>query len=335
MKVSSINSFLQTTTAINSGHSTINKKISNQPVSSVINKNFTPVNFYGISKDMHSFQEFKKAAKMSGLCSLDDLIANIKPENFIGKGANSKVYKFINPLLDKWVLKECKVPFAQECKLLFEPSQDAFYGYNMGQEIAKAGNKYIVLKKIEGIEHSIPNWTDKITHAGEITTEEARQFVNSLSKIQEFPQAAFDQYASDLKMLQDKGYKQDSINPNNLLIDYDKKIIHIIDFTKADHSKQVNSRMDLIMPLLDFSLFKNFHDKLNSEEQKQLIDYSKTIIEKCNKASKKANLSQSEGTFLKYIELVDSAFGWFLKDKGGDYRTRYDNMKSILNKQLK
>ena len=62
------------------------------------------------------------------------------------------------------------------------------------------------------------------------------------------PQTTFDQLAKDVKVLSDKGYKLDSINPNNLLVDEDKQQIHIIDYFKVKSSEQhlyQNSCFDL------------------------------------------------------------------------------------------
>ena len=291
-------------------------------------------NFRGIIIDSFSFDEFQKAAIKCGIISLKNLIKNIKPENVIGSGANSTVYKFDSKLLNNWVLKEDKKIFTVPCKKLFEQTEDVLYGFNMGQEIAKSGSKYRILKRIEGIAHSVPNWSQKISSGSIVNYSESLNFLNSLKKLQNFPQEAFNNYALELKKLEDKGFKQDSINPNNILIDYDKQIIHIIDFFKACDPSHINSSQDLICVLLDFSLFKNFYEQLSLNERKLIIGYSKNIIKKCNIAALNAGLKQDEQIYLNFLSNVDKWFGFKLINNGGNYRSRYDSMKKILSENI-
>lgn len=291
--------------------------------------------FCANKQDKYSYKEFIKAAGQSGINSVSDLENNIKQENIIGIGANSEVFKFDNPKLEKWVLKRDKNPFYEPVKNLFEPVTDDFFGFNVGQEIAKSGNRYRILKKVTGTPHSIANWSHTIDNGSHVNREESLEFLNSLKEIQKFPQSAFNDYAQSLKKLGDKGYKQDSINPNNILIDHDKKMIQIIDFFKVADPSHVNSKYDLTSALLDFSLYKNFYEKLRGDEQKQLLEYSNTIIEKCNKASKIAGLRQDEKTYIDFLRNVDKWFGVHLVNKGGDYQTRYNMMKSILTNSNK
>ena len=280
--------------------------------------------------DDASFKEFDKARQLAGIHSLQELQANIKEENLLGTGANSSVYSFDNPSLDKWAIKEDKVPFKTSTKSLFEQTQDEFEGANLGQEIAKAGDRYRILKKIEGNVHSIKDWSYKINGNIPVSESEALQFVSSLYEIASFPQSTFDDYAEQLKLLGDNGYKQDSINPNNILVNSKKQKLHIIDTFKADNEAHVNSRIDLINVLLDFSFFDQFYGKLDTTGKAQLLKSAQTIIEKCNIASKKVGLPQDEATYLKYLTEVDKWFGIYLVEKGGDYRTRYDRMKELL-----
>ena len=285
--------------------------------------------FKGKTND-DSFESFNRARLEAGIYSIEDIEENLTNENLLGTGANSSVYSFNDVRLDKWAIKVDKIPFETHTKKLFEKTQDVFEGYNMGQEIAKSGNRYRILKKIEGNVHSIKDWSYKINGNIPISQTEALQFVSALYEIANFPQSSFDDYAEQLKILGEKGFKQDSINPNNILVDSKNQKLHIIDFFKADNEAHVNSRIDLINVLLDFSYFDKFYEKLDSTGKKQLLDSAQTIIEKCTTASKKAGLPQDEETYLTYLTEVDKWFGIHLVEKGGDYRTRYNRMKKIL-----
>ena len=280
--------------------------------------------------DNSSFEEFNKARLSAGIYSIADLEENITEENILGTGANSTVYSFNNPKLDKWALKVDKIPFKTNSNSVFTKTPDNFEGVNMGQEIATAGNKYRILKRIQGNVHSIKDWSYKINGNIPVTELEALQFVSSLYEIANFPQSTFDDYAMQLKLLGEKGFKQDSINPNNILVDSKNQKLHIIDFFKADNEAHVNSRIDLINVLLDFSFFDKFYEKLDKTGKEELIKSAETIINKCNIASKKAGLPQDEKIYLTYLTEVDKWFGIHLVEKGGDYRTRYDRMKKLL-----
>lgn len=303
------------------------RELSNIATQNILNIHFT--SFKGHT-DNASFEDFNKARLNAGIRTIEDLEENITEENLLGTGANSTVYSFNDPTLDKWAIKVDKTPFKKESKTLFSKTTDVFEGANMGQEIAKAGNRYRILKKIEGRVHSIKDWSYKINGNIPISKSEALQFVSAIYEIANFPQSTFDDYAMQLKLLGEKGFKQDSINPNNILVDSKKQKLHIIDFFKADNETHVNSRIDLINVLLDFSFFNKFYEKLDSIGKEELLKSAQIIIKKCNIASKKVELPQDEQTYLTYLTEVDKWFGIHLVEKGGDYRTRYNRMKELL-----
>lgn len=308
-----------------------NDKITNQ-LSAIATQNHMLIgktSFKG-TIDNYSFEEFNKARIKAGINTISDLEENIKEENLLGTGANSCVYSFNDKSLSKWAIKVDKTPFEPTSKSLFNKTDDEFEGINAGQEIAQSGDRYRILKKIEGNTHSIKDWSYKINGNIPISQTEALQFVSSLYEIANFPQSTFDDYANQLKILGDKGYKQDSINPNNILVNSQQQKLHIIDTFKADNEAHVNSRLDLINVLLDFSFFDQFYNQLDETGKTELLKSAQTIIEKCNIASKKANLPQDEATYLQYLKEVDKWFGIHLVEKGGDYRTRYERMKELI-----
>ena len=283
------------------------------------------------TKDDHSFTEFNKARLKAKIFTLEDLEKNIKDENLLGEGMNSKVYYFDDPNLDNWVLKVDKKTFKKQTNDLFLISRDNFIGQNFGQEVATAGERYRILKKVTGTIHSIDDWSDRVDKSCTVTKKEAQSFLCSIKEIAEFPEKSYFVYAEALKKLSEKGYKQDSINPNNILIDYENQKINVIDFFVADDPAHVNTSYDLSSVLLDFTLFESFYEKLSKNEQKELVRYSKAIIKKCRKAAKMAGICTDENTYLKYLENVDKWFGAPLVNKGGNFKARYLNMKNILN----
>lgn len=287
------------------------------------------ISFLGNNSDPLSFEKFNHLRKEAQINSIFDLSKNFIQENFLGSGANSSVYKFSDDRLSSFAIKVDHTPFEKDDKFISK-TIDEFYGMNFGQEIAKIGDRFRILKRINGTPHSISDWSNKINTNSPISKEESYSFLSSINLISKFPQNSFDDYAKQLKTLSDKGYKQDSINPNNILVDFDNQKLHIIDFFKADNEAHTNSRIDLINVLLDFSFFDKFYANLDDESKIELLNSSKEIVEKCNIASRKMGIIQDEETYLKYLTEVDKWFGIHLKHKGGDYRDRYDRLKNIL-----
>lgn len=123
-----------------------------------------------------------------------------------------------------------------------------------------------------------------------------------------------------------------SINPNNLLVDYDKKQIHIIDSFKKASPLHINTRYDLTSTLLDFSLYEKFYEQLEASEKDELVNSAEIIKTKCKKAANKFNIKEDETAYINYLSNVDKYFGFYLLDKGRDYRSRYYSMKNILMK---
>ena len=278
-----------------------------------------------------SFEAFNIARLRAGIVSLEDLKDNIKPENMLGSGINSVVYNFNSPLLNSWVLKVDKRPFSKSKSDVFKKSKDVFGSKNMGQEIATVVDRYRILKKIEGEVHSVYDWSYHVDNYSKVTRQEALEFLDSITKIADFQQNSFDELAKELALLTKNGYKQDSINPNNILVDYKHEKIHIIDFFKCDDPSHINTGYDIACVLVDFLLFGNFLEKLDDNEQKKFIQSAKIIIGKCKKASLRVGVPWDEEIYLNFLKNVDKWFGAALADMGGDCNTRYKKMKQLIS----
>lgn len=260
------------------------------------------------------------------LCEL--LKKSIDSKNLLGEGLNSKVYSIIG--IQDYVVKIYKKKFLGVNSILNKifTVEDDFEGRNMGQVIGKINDGIFILKKQNGQEHSVKFWSDYCADKLNVTEKDAHNFLKDIKKIAKMPGETYEDYADKIQYLASKGYKTDSINPNNLLIDYEKNEINIIDFFKASEPAHKDSVYDMFCPLLDFSLYKKFHGLLNEEEKKEFVDSSKVIINKCFIAAKKKELPTDENTYINYITEVDKWFGCHLP--GGDYRYRYKNLKEIL-----
>lgn len=278
--------------------------------------------------------------KMPKGVSIYDLIERAKTseKNILGQGANSIVYNI--PQLDDYVLKVLNKDDPNGINMDEFPSD-----VNLGQPVwqDKANPRHLILKKIEGKEHSIPNWSKTIWDGDKysplsVTKEQARLFHNQLCDLAWMPQSAYDQLAKDVKILEDKGYKLDSINPNNLIVDKEKGQIHIIDYFKVNpnESEQYkNSYMDLVAIATDFTIFPEYFDKLDDVSQKTILKNVKTIQENLYSGAQKMGLSCDDERFETYIRTTSK---WFTahsvpnEKTGGMYFRYYDvRMEDFLN----
>ena len=91
---------------------------------------------------------------------LEDVMRGIinSEKNKLGKGAKKVVYSIDG--LDDYVLAHLWKKSAQK-GAVFSPVIDKIPEYNFGQEIASNGADMIIMRKIIGDTHSIPDWTMK------------------------------------------------------------------------------------------------------------------------------------------------------------------------------
>ncbi|MBQ8887325.1 MAG: serine/threonine protein kinase [Candidatus Gastranaerophilales bacterium] len=266
-------------------------------------------------------------SKMPEGYSIQDLIKLAQTEeNKLGQGANSIVYSI--PHLDDYALKVLNKDDPNKINMSEFPAD-----VNLGQPVWQDDKnpRILILKKIEGKEHSIPNWSKTVnTPPLQITKEQASNFTKQLSVISNMPQETFDQFAKDVKVLSDKGYKLDSINPNNLLVDEKKQQIHIIDYFKVNPNEThlyQNSCFDLIAVACDFTLFPEYFDKMSDEEKQSTINSVKTITDKMYQGCVKSGLSCDDE---KYITYINETSKWFPipsiqnEKTGGEYVRAYN-----------
>lgn len=296
-------------------------------------KNFISAFYFPIAsfKGLKDTMPLELVSKIPNGVDIHDLLENAKSsKNIIGKGANSIVYRI--PKLNDYVLKVLNKDDPNGINIGEFPSD-----VNVGQPIWQdpKNPRHLILKKVEGKEHSIPNWNTTIWNPEtfspqKVTNEQAELFFEQIDELAKFPQSSFDELAQKAKMLDDKGFKIDSINPNNLIIDKDKEKIHIIDFFKvASHERDVyrNSYMDLVAVALDFTLFPEYFDKMNYLEQRQMMENVEIIEKKVLEASQKCGFSCDKNRFKTFIRTTSR---WFTahsvpnEKTGGVYYRYYD-----------
>ena len=279
-----------------------------------------------------------------------NFISNPEEKFIKGTGNNSTVYDL--PNLDKYVLKVLKPGVSKNPNEI--PIGAISDNINLGQPIWEhPENKRIsILKKIPGEPHSTKNWSNiiwdkELSHPIEVTQQMAEDYALSIQKISEMEQTVFDKLALSLKILDTtpkykgdtfSGFKVDSINPNNLMVDIKNKDMNIIDYFGKSKSSHQNSSTDITAIISDFTLMPEYYDKLSPEKQKALIQNIKTIDKKATDASKKAGLTTDRNIFKNYINDTSKYFypPHIVSSNGKtykrDYRITSQKLLDILEK---
>ena len=286
------------------------------------NKNAVKKLFKPYQEELFNFDAYLKKAQESNVLTSKDYLENCVEKNIIGTGQNSKT----NPLMNNWVIKvETKHnDYLESFSKGLQQLPDEFVGFNMGQPIAKIGERVKILKKIDGKPHSIKDWSSHRRNQIPITQDDAKTFLADIKQIAKFPQETFDEYAQKLKLLDDKLYKADSFNPNNYLIDFKNQKIYIIDAYKYAPDEHLNSKFDLICPLVDFPNFERFYNVMNKDQRTDYIATTKILVEKCTKAAKNVSLNTSEDFYRDFIGRVDTR-----EKNNGIYTNAFNKMKEI------
>jgi len=260
--------------------------------------------------------------------TIDELISLAQNDNNLrGIGANSKVYNI--PYLSDYVLKVLNKKDPNGIDIKEFPSD-----VNLGQPVWQSDKnpRLIILKKVEGQEHSIPSWSrtmwaPEIQKPLNVTKEQSEIYFNSVEKLANMPQEAFDELCNKVRILDEKDYKVDSINPNNLIVDENE--IHIIDYFKVkpwEKDIYQNSSYDLIAIMLDFTLLPEYFEKMSQEQQESFLKNAKIIFDKVQKGAEFAGFSNDIEIYKTFIKEVSK---WFVpqsafEEDGTEHIRLYD-----------
>lgn len=274
---------------------------------------YDTVSFGAISNKHTQFQDFRKAAeKAYPNTPLNQILYNaLTDENRIGEGTKKVVYSI--PNIDNYVVGFLKKAQSDN-KAPIEGYDNPFPEQNFGQAIAGNNADLIVMQKLDGASFSIPDWTfhfKNLVYQNEpITQKEAQIFLSQARKIEQLPIEAYVYLAEQIKYLSDKGIKIDSINPNNVLVDYDSKKLRYIDLfedpSKFEAINPKNSTHDMINLLTDSLLHAEYIAALDDTDADELKAITKSIIKKCKKAGKIAGLSSSSSPAIEMMSLIQN-----------------------------
>ena len=229
---------------------------------------------------------------------IQKVLESISDKNLIGEGGCSKVYRFLDSKFDDYVIKVLK-PNANTYPQLNELPR-----YNFGQAVRKVQDNIFILRRQRGVQHGLENWTE-VYLGKDVTKEQAHDFAENIKKISQMPNETFDSFAQRSKYITDNGFKSDSINPNNLLIDYENNQINIIDYFRTNKSiMSKNSYLDMSNSILDAMNFEQICNALPQNERNELIKNAKIILTKCYNSAEKMGLSIDKSVYEEYLSTV-------------------------------
>lgn len=249
-----------------------------------------------------------------------NLLASQNKASIAGEGANSVVYNI--DFLDEYVLKVVKPDIKADPNNI--PVGLFPNNVNLGQPvwINPDNQRILLLKKVSGVPNSINNWSGtiydkKLGKPLSVTKEQAFDYFEKITKISQLEQAVFDDLANQIQVLNTTpkhpndlypGFKTDSVNPNNLLVDFENNKLGVIDYFARNNDIYKNSHMDMVAMISDFTLYPEYYDHLNSSQQEKLLQCLKIIENKSFKAAEKVGLSTDKEIFLNFINKINKYF---------------------------
>lgn len=252
--------------------------------------------------------------KVYGTDNFAEVVPKIydNPDNIIGEGVSKYVYKIDG--VDSYVLALIKQEFdSSKVEARFKPCDVTLPRYNFGQILFDNGNGLIVMKKCEGVPHSLKRW---VNHSfgvliGEQTLpkETAEEALLKICLVSRMPMDAFNHLAMQIKYLNENSLPMDTINPNNLLVDVANGQINLIDvfdspkfLYEAKDPKSGVRNMEAI--LLDSMLHTEYMKVLSPGKQELMRFAAERVIEKCQKAAENVGLINDPNKVQAYFELI-------------------------------
>lgn len=222
-------------------------------------------------KDDKSFNEFKKWAKETDFTSHVSEIID-RTGDILGSGFEGTTYSIPNN--DKWVIKQYNrskvVPEALKKPLISEV-KDISPDLNIGQFVAsvkipmndRLSQHIYILKKQTGRSHGIPHSSNKI-----VNDATAKQHIDSLKRLAQMPMETYTALVDDITYVTKQGYKFDTDNPYNFMIDFENNRVRFVDIADKLEEKDKTQYGDVLFALLDSDFARTFKDSDRPEKEK-------------------------------------------------------------------
>lgn len=236
------------------------------------------------SKDDKSFEEFKIWADKTDFYSMAVDIIN-KSGTILGNGFEGTTYAIPNN--EQWVIKQFSRSTLVSEKLSkpkIEKIKDISPDLNIGQFIAsvkipmndRLAHHMYILKKQTGVSHGVPH-----SMKDEVNDFTTQMHLKSLKRVAQMPMKTYETLIDDIKYVTTRGYKFDSDNPYNFMIDEKNERINFVDIADKLDDKKNTQYADVLFALLDSNFAQTFSNSSASDHDKYLAElYSRQICSK-------------------------------------------------------
>lgn len=248
---------------------------------------------FGYAPQEYSYEAFKDWATSTSF--MDNAIKIINsPKRVLGSGFEGTTYEI--PSNDTWVIKQYRIrqtPQQNSNEPSIEKCYDKSPSLNVGQKIAKVvipeldndSNVLYILKKQKGTSYGI-SFFDR----DEITEKNIKRHISSLQTVADFPVETYKQLIMDIIEANDKGYRFDYLNPNNIMIDTEEQRINFVDVNDNNNEPETYQFGDILFALLDGAFAMIFNKSTAPQEDKdtaqilsqQIIDKYMTAMKECS-----------------------------------------------------
>ena len=138
------------------------------------------------------------------------------------------------------------------------------------------------------------------------TREDATTFLQQLKTIASLDNIFYKSLANQLRQINESGKFFVDINPNNLTVDVRNNklsVNNLLDKTQIPcFENYTNDANTMITLILDVQMHTKFLEKLSNTQRKEMINASKTIIQKCQNACHQAGILQSQTSVYNYFD---------------------------------
>lgn len=272
-----------------------------------------------VPKSPNDWVDVTETKEKGSLCDLLSILDTnsiekiMRPENFLGEWVSKKVYQIPNlPDIVLYVIKKEFVPW--QPILPFERVDDSVDELNYWQTLAVSPSWVWIMKRVYGSSHGVNVWINKMKNFDSwvsLEIDDAIKFYNQIKEIASYPIEAYKHLAYQLKILNKRKIRIDSINPNNVMVDDINKIFCIIDFKDINvrHDFTVlpdplNGAYDMRTLLSDWMLNLEWLRILPSNLQDNFITYTTTILEKCKIAASLVDLNTNYDCTIEFFKML-------------------------------
>ena len=254
-------------------------------------------NIYKSSADMF-FEQFNMVYPNKSISQfIKDIICSNDKNLIVGVGRQATAFRL--PQMENYVVRA-------ENNVLRNPENFQFVSfaklndlsavYNFGLPIIKVADGVTIAKRVSGESHLGQNLipeVDRYLETGYFSRDFSRCVLNELEEVSIFPISSYVDYARKVQFLNEHtNYKVDIKNPNNLMLDKQKREFNVIDFWQEEMnlSYPYNCAADMFLSILDFQRHHKYLEQLTPQEQERYCKSALQIIDKCQSAGRLAGI---------------------------------------------